>query len=298
MRRVQSSSRILRRLAHSGYPQRVAIYEVGARDGLQNEPTVLGPEERASFINMLSVTGVASVEAASFVNPKLVPQMAGGPDVMASIQRHEGVTYPVLVPNVRGYQDAIKAGSTHFAVMCSGTETFAAKNVNQSLQQQVEGAAAIASEATRAGFAVRGYISCALGCPFEGWVDPVKIAQLAQELDDAGCYEVVLSDTIGTGTAGDMHALLAATLPLVPESRIAVHCHDTYGQALANILIALQHGVQTIDSSVAGLGGCPFAGPGAAGNVATEDVLFMLHGLGVDTGVDFDRVVIAGMQQT
>lgn len=281
-------------LRPSYYPPRVAIYEVGARDGLQNEPTVLDAAERTAFIDMLSQTGAASVEAASFVNPKLVPQMAGAAEVMQTIQRHEHVAYPVLVPNRRGFDDALKAGSSSVAVMCSATETFSTRNVNQTMQQQLDSAVAIAADAVDRGVPVRGYISCALGCPFEGPVAAEAVAPLAKALYDAGCDEVVLADTIGTGTPGDMAALLQAVLPHVPVERLAVHCHDTYGQALANILIALQHGVASIDSSVAGLGGCPFAGPGAAGNVATEDVLYMLHGLGIETGVDFDRVVLAG----
>jgi len=234
------------------------------------------------------------VEAASFVHPKLVPQMAGAAEVMHGIQRLEHVAYPVLVPNRRGFDDALKAGSSSVAVMCSATDTFSTRNVNQTMQQQLEGAVTLVADAVALGVPARGYISCALGCPFEGAVGADAVVPLAKALADAGCDEVVLADTIGTGTPGSMATLLHAVLPQVSVERLAVHCHDTYGQALANILVALQHGVASIDSSVAGLGGCPFAGPGAAGNVATEDVLYMLHGLGIDTGVDFDRVVLAG----
>jgi len=244
---------------------------------------------------MLSHTGVSSVEAASFVSPKLVPQMAGGTEVMSSIcDEAPGVDFPVLVPNLRGFDDAVKAGAHTVAVMTAASETFSEKNVNSTLQQQIERANAIIAEASRQGLSSRGYISCSLGCPFEGPIAPTAVASIARALYEAGCEEIVLSDTIGTGTPGDMSALLAETLPHVPVENLAVHCHDTYGQALANILCALQHGVATIDSSVAGLGGCPFAGPGASGNVATEDVVYMLHGLGIETGVDFDRVCQAG----
>jgi len=294
---LRCATRLARRSVHarpSYYPAKVAIYEVGARDGLQNEPTVLDAAERTAFINMLSMTGVASVEAASFVHPKLVPQMAGAAEIMQTIRRHKHVAYPVLVPNRRGYDDALKAGSSAVAVMCSASNTFAQRNVKQTMQQQVEGAVELAADAVGRGVPIRGYISCALGCPFEGAVPVEVVVALAKALADAGCDEVVLADTIGTGTPGGMAALLASVQPQVPVERLAVHCHDTYGQALANILVALQHGVASIDSSVAGLGGCPFAGPGAAGNVATEDVLYMLHGLGIETGVDFDRVVLAG----
>jgi len=244
---------------------------------------------------MLSHTGVSSVEAASFVNPKLVPQMAGGAEVMHSIcDEAPGVDFPVLVPNLRGFGDAVKAGARTMAVMTAASETFSQKNVNSSLQQQVERASAIVEEASRRGLSSRAYISCALGCPFEGHIEPAAVASIAHALHENGCDEIVLSDTIGAGTPGDMAALLAEVLPHVPVEHLAVHCHDTYGQALVNILCALQHGIVTIDSSVAGLGGCPFAGPGASGNVATEDVVYMLHGLNIETGVDFDSVVRAG----
>jgi len=244
---------------------------------------------------MLSHTGVSSVEAASFVHPKLVPQMAGGAEVMMGIMGEASdVDFPVLVPNLRGFEDAVKAGAETVAVMTAASETFSSQNVNSTLQQQLDRAAAIVSEASKRGLRSRGYISCALGCPFEGPIRAEAVASIAQALHESGCKEIVLSDTIGAGTPGDMAALLAETLPLVPVEHLAVHCHDTYGQALANIMCALQHGISIVDSSVAGLGGCPFAGPGASGNVATEDVVYMLHGLGIETGVDFERVVDAG----
>jgi len=290
-------TRLMRRHARafSSLPRRVSVYEVGARDGLQNEPTILTPAARSAFVSMLSHTGVSSVEAASFVSPKLVPTMAGGAEVMTSIcDEAPGVDFPVLVPNLRGFEDAIKAGARTMAVMTAASETFSEKNVNSTVKQQIDRASAIITEASWRGLGSRAYISCALGCPFEGPIEPAAVASIAHALHESGCDEIVLSDTIGTGTPGSMAALLAEVLPQVPVEHLAVHCHDTYGQALANILCALQHGVATIDSSVAGLGGCPFAGPGASGNVATEDVVYMLHGLGIETGVDFQRVCQAG----
>jgi len=277
-------------------PRKVQIYEVGARDGLQNEPTVLSPRQRIAFIERLSQTGVAAVEAAAFVNPKRVPQMGGAAEVMSGVPLDTpGVAYPVLVPNLKGFEAACASGATRVAVMAAASETFSRNNVNSSIAQATERALEIAAEAAPRGVAVRGYLSCALGCPFEGAVPPELVASLALELYNGGCYEVAISDTIGTGTPGSMARVLQLTLAAgVPVERLAVHCHDTYGQALANILTALQHGVATIDSSAAGLGGCPFAGPGAAGNVATEDVIFMLDGLGIDTGVDFDAVAECG----
>lgn len=280
--------------------KRVRIYEVGARDGLQNEPTILPPETRIDLCRKLSRTGAAAVETAAFVNPKLVPQMSGAADIVqaladASQQQHMGKgCLPVLVPNLRGYHAATTAGAQSFAVMTAASETFSQNNIRMSVQQSTEMALSIVAEAKRHGQATRGYVSTALGCPFEGPVSPRAVADLSRQLYEGGCDEIVIADTIGTGTPGSMAAVLALTLAHVPAADIAVHCHDTYGQALANIYCALLHDVSTIDSSVAGLGGCPFAGPGAAGNVATEDVVYMLNGLGIETGVDYDAVVNIG----
>lgn len=245
---------------------------------------------------MLSRSGVASVEATSFVHPKWVPQMADHKEVIGGIAREGGVAYPVLVPNLRGFENAVGAGADSVAVIAIPSETFSQKNLKMSVEENKLSAAALVREAVARGVPCRAYISCALGCPFEGLFDGrlKAIAEIATALVDAGCYEIALSDTIGAGTAGDMDALLREVVPNVDAKHLAVHCHDTYGQALSNILNALEHGVTVVDSSVAGLGGCPFAGPGAAGNVATEDVVYMLHGLGVSTGVDFDAVVDAG----
>ena len=272
---------------------RVKIYEVGARDGLQNEPALLSPQKRIELCERLSRTGVSAVEIAAFVNPKLVPQMEGASEIVQSIHA-PGVDLPVLIPNLRGYHAAIAAGAQSVAVMTAASDTFSRNNIRMSVQQSTETALAIVAEAKSSGIATRGYISCCLGCPFEGEVPPSAVAEIAKTLYDGGCDEIVISDTIGTGSPGSMRAVLALTLPHVPVEAIAVHCHDTWGQALANIYCALLHGVSTVDSSVAGLGGCPFAGPGAAGNVATEDVVYMLEGLGIETGVNLDAVASIG----
>lgn len=280
--------------ASSLLPRRVAIYEVGARDGLQNESIRLTPAQRVAFVDQLSRTGVTSVEAAAFVNPKRVPQMDGAAAVVQGIQRAPGVAYPVLVPNLQGLSAAMEAGAESIAVMTAASETFSQSNVNSSIEQSMRRALEVTAAARERGIGVRAYISTCLGCPFEGPVSPELVAALASELHVSGCDEVVISDTIGIGTPGSMARVLTLTAARVPVERLAVHLHDTYGQALANILTALQHGVSTVDSSVAGLGGCPFAGPGAAGNVATEDVVYMLEGMGIETGVNFDAVVDAG----
>ena len=272
---------------------RVNIYEVGARDGLQNEPSLLSAQKRIELCERLSRTGVSAVETAAFVNPKLVPQMSDASEIVRSIQA-PGVELPVLIPNMRGYHAAIAAGAQSVAVMTAASDTFSRNNIRMSVQQSTETALAIVAKAKSSGIATRGYISCALGCPFEGEVHPSAVAEIAKALFDGGCDEIVISDTIGTGTPGSMRSVLALTLPHVPVEHIAVHCHDTWGQALANIYCALMHGVSTIDSSVAGLGGCPFAGPGAAGNVATEDVVYMLDGLGIETGVNLGAVADIG----
>jgi hydroxymethylglutaryl-CoA lyase len=277
-------------------PRSVRIYEVGARDGLQNEPTILPTKTRIELCNKLAQTGAAAIETTAFVNPKLVPQMSDASEIVRAVQSPPGtgLTLPVLIPNMRGYHNAVEAGVKSVAVMTAASETFSQNNIRMSVAQSCETAVAILKEAKANGVATRGYISCCLGCPFEGDVDYSVVASIAKRLYDAGCDEIVISDTIGTGTPGSMATVLDLTLRHVPVSAIAVHCHDTYGQALANIYCALLHGVSTIDSSVAGLGGCPFAGPGAAGNVATEDVVYMLDGLGIQSGVDFDQVVDIG----
>lgn len=281
----------------STLPARVNVYEVGARDGLQNEKTLVDTATKVRFINMLSATGVSAVEPTAFVHPKWVPQMADHNEIMdsADMRWADGVDYPILVPNMRGFHNAVAKGARTVAVIAIPSETFATKNVNCSAAESVARAEEIACAAAEQGVACRAYVSCALGCPFEGPMSAEAVAEAAARLHRVGCYEISLGDTIGVGTPGDMAALLAAVRRhSVPTAALAVHCHDTYGQALANIHCALQHGVTTVDTSVGGLGGCPFAGPGAAGNVATEDVVYMLNGLGVQSGVDFAQVVRAG----
>lgn len=290
-------SRFLRSTARqlSSLPKRVRVYEVGARDGLQNEATLVDTATKVRFINMLSATGVSAVEPTAFVHPKWVPQMADHNEVMDSFDRADGVDYPILVPNMKGFHNAVAKGARTVAVIAIPSETFATKNVNCSAAESVTRAEEIARVAIEQGVACRAYVSCALGCPFEGPIPAEAVAEAAARLHRAGCYEISLGDTIGVGTPADMAALLAAVKAQgVPTDALAVHCHDTYGQALANIHCALQHGVATVDTSVGGLGGCPFAGPGASGNVATEDVVYMLNGLGIESGVDFAQVVRAG----
>ena len=281
--------------ASSLLPRRVALYEVGARDGLQNEATSLTTSQKLAFIDRLSRTGVSAVEAAAFVSPERVPQMAGASEIMRSLRPAPGVKYSALIPNLKGFEAAVDTGTLdRVCVLTAASETFSERNVNASIAGSTERALDVAAAAKARGIAVRGYISCCLGCPFEGEVDPTLVAELAKALYEGGCDEVMISDTIGTGTPGSMSKVLAATLQHLPLDSVGVHLHDTYGQALSNILTALQHGVYHVDSSAAGLGGCPFAGPGAAGNVATEDVVYMLNGMGIETGVDFDQVVEAG----
>ncbi|XP_018602444.1 hydroxymethylglutaryl-CoA lyase, mitochondrial isoform X2 [Scleropages formosus] len=242
---------------------------------------------------MLSETGLPVIEATSFVSPKWIPQMADQAEVTQGIRKRPGVVYPVLAPNLKGFQAAVKAGADEVAIFSTVSELFAMKNANCSVEESLQRAEEVTRAAKAAGVRVRGYVSCVLGCPYEGHVSPDKVAQMAKHIYAMGCYEISLGDTIGVGTPGSMRAMLDAVSKEVPVDRLAVHCHDTYGQALANILVALQMGVSVVDSSVAGLGGCPYA-PGASGNVATEDLVYMLHGLGIHTGVDLQKVMDAG----
>ncbi|MFK7976750.1 MAG: hydroxymethylglutaryl-CoA lyase [Halioglobus sp.] len=275
--------------------QRVQLVEVGPRDGLQNESTSIPVQAKIDLIDDLANAGHTAIEAGSFVNPKWVPQMADSEAVFAGINRKAGTRYAALTPNLKGFERALAAGATEVAVFTVTTEAFSQKNTNCSIQESLERFAPVTEAANRNNIPVRGYVSCVLGCPYEGEVAPEKAAILTQQLFDMGCYEVSLGDTIGKGTAGSMSALLEAVLAKAPAQNLAVHCHDTYGQALSNILVALQHGIAVVDSSVAGLGGCPYA-PGASGNVATEDVVYMLDGLGIDTGVNLDKLIAAGQK--
>ncbi|PYD02912.1 hydroxymethylglutaryl-CoA lyase [Pseudomonas syringae pv. maculicola] len=275
--------------------QQVNIVEVGPRDGLQNEPQPISIEDKVRLVDELTAAGLMHIEVGSFVSPKWVPQMAGSAQVFEQIQRREGVIYSALAPNLRGFEDALAAGVREVAVFAAATEGFSQRNLNCSISESLERFAPIMAAARLHGVRVRGYVSCVLGCPYEGTVAPEQVAAVANELYAMGCYEISLGDTIGTGTPGATRALINAVAAQVPRDKLAGHFHDTYGQALVNIYASLEEGVQVFDSSVAGLGGCPYA-KGASGNVATEDVLYMLQGLGIDTGVDLDQVIKAGQR--
>ena len=274
-------------------PRKVKIVEVGARDGLQNEAVSIPAKVKIELIDRLGATGLTAIEAGAFVSPKWVPQMADSAEVLAGIERRAGVSYPVLVPNMKGFEAAAAAGVEEIAVFGAASETFTRKNINCSIAESLERFAPVCEAAKAAGMKVRGYVSCVLGCPYEGAIAPDAVAEVAAKLDGLGCYEISLGDTIGVGTPAKAQAMLAAVTDVLPVERLAVHFHDTYGQALVNILACMELGVAVVDSSVAGLGGCPYA-KGASGNVASEDVLYMLDGLGIETGVDLDRLAAAG----
>ena len=274
------------------YPKRVKIYEVGPRDGLQNEKQAVPTAVKVELIDRLTAAGLTYIEATSFVSPKWVPQLGDAAEVMAKIKRKKGVSYPVLVPNEKGMEGALAAKAQEIAVFTAASESFAKNNINCTIGESFDRFAPVIKTAKQNGIKVRGYVSCVAGCPYEGEVEPEKVAGVAAKLYDAGCYEISLGDTIGAGTPGQIRRMLKAVLKKVPAEALALHCHDTYGQALANIYAGLEMGIATVDSSVAGLGGCPYA-QGASGNVATEDVLYMLNGLGVETGVDLEDIVDA-----
>ncbi len=274
-------------------PARVQIVEVGPRDGLQNEAQTIPVETKVQLIDDLVATGLSRIEAGSFVNPRWVPQMADSDAVFAGIGRRAGVTFSALTPNLRGFERALACGADEVAIFAAVTENFSQKNVNCSIAESLARFAEVTAAAREHGIPVRGYVSCVLGCPIDGEVAPQQVVDVAVELLDMGCREISLGDTIGTGTPGSMQALLDALLPRCDAGRLAVHCHDTYGQALGNILVALQNGIAVVDASVAGLGGCPYA-QGATGNVATEDVVYMLQGMEIDCGVDLPALVAAG----
>ncbi|EDV20402.1 uncharacterized protein TRIADDRAFT_61193 [Trichoplax adhaerens] len=271
-------------------PEYVKIVEVGPRDGLQNIKTFVPTDVKIELINRLSNTGLPVVEVTSFVSPKWVPQMADNADVLKGIDKNPNVSYPVLTPNLKGFSSAMEAGAKEVAIFGAVSETFTKKNVNATIKDSLESFNSLCDEAKKLNIKIRGYISCVLGCPYEGKIEPTAVANVAKQLIDMGCYEISLGDTIGVGTPGSMAAMLKEVTKVVPASKLAVHCHDTYGQALANILTAIQMGVSVVDASVAGLGGCPYA-KGASGNVATEDVVYMLNGLNIKTGVDLNSVI-------
>ena len=274
-------------------PSHVRLIEVGPRDGLQNEALPISVADKVQLVDALTDAGLGYIEVGSFVSPKWVPQMAGSAEVFAQIRRKPGVVYGALAPNMRGFEDAVAAGVKEVAVFAAASEAFSQRNINCSISESLARFVPIIEAARQHGISVRGYVSCVLGCPYEGQVSPQQVAQVAQELYAMGCYEVSLGDTIGTGTPTATRNLFEAVTACVPREKLAGHFHDTYGQALVNIYASLQEGIAVFDSSIAGLGGCPYA-KGASGNVATEDVLYMLNGMGIDTGVDMDRLLLAG----
>ena len=276
-------------------PAHVRIVEVSPRDGLQNEAGLVSVDDKLALIDALADAGARTIEAGSFVAPKWVPQMAGTDEMFARLQRRPGVIYQALVPNLQGCERALTAGVPEVAVFAAASESFSRKNTNASIAEVLARFAPVLAQARAANIPVRGYVSCVLGCPYEGAVAPQAVAGLARQLLDMGCYEISLGDTIGVGTPSAARALVQTVAKQVPARQLALHFHDTYGQALANIHACLDLGVTVIDSAVAGLGGCPYA-RGASGNVATEDVVYMLHGMGIETGLDLPKLAAAGRQ--
>ncbi|MGE6385272.1 hydroxymethylglutaryl-CoA lyase [Pseudomonas sp. NPDC078416] len=276
-------------------PQRVRLVEVGPRDGLQNESRPVSVSDKLQLVHDLADAGVSYIEAGSFVSPKWVPQMAGSAELFAGIQRKDGVTYAALAPNLRGFEDALAAGVKEVAVFAAASESFSQRNINCSISESLDRFLPIMEAARLHGISVRGYVSCVLGCPYEGEIAPKQVAAVANELYAMGCYEVSLGDTIGTGTPGATRTLFDVVAGQIPRGKLAGHFHDTYGQALANLYASLLEGIQVFDSSVAGLGGCPYA-KGATGNVASEDVVYLLNGLGIETGINLDKLIAAGQR--
>jgi isopropylmalate/homocitrate/citramalate synthase len=274
-------------------PKSVEVVEVGPRDGLQNEPQSLPAAVKVALIGKLAEAGCRIIEAGAFVSPKWVPQMADTAEVLAALPRRPGLRYPVLVPNMKGLERALESGVEEIAVFGAASEAFSQRNINCSIAESLERFRPVCTAALARGLRLRGYVSCVLGCPYEGDVPAARVAEVAAALAEMGCAEVSLGDTIGVGTPLKARAMLSAVAEQVPLERLAVHFHDTYGQALANILACLEMGVATVDAAVAGLGGCPYA-KGASGNVATEDVVYLLDGLGIATGIDLDRLAAAG----
>lgn len=278
----------------SGIPGTVRIVEVGPRDGLQNESKKIPTRVKIELIERLADAGLPAVEATSFVSPRWIPQLADAEEVLSGLQRRPGTRYPVLVPNLQGLERAVAAGAGELAVFTAASEAFNRKNINAGIDESLDRIGAICDRAGEKGLSVRGYVSCVLGCPYEGAVAPEVVVSVARRLVDAGCYEVSLGDTIGAGTPAAARDLAAAVAEAIGLDRVAVHFHDTRGQALANVFACVEIGVATVDASVAGLGGCPYA-RGATGNLATEDLVYMLHGMGVNTGVDLEALVDAGL---
>ncbi|NQY89653.1 MAG: hydroxymethylglutaryl-CoA lyase [Colwellia sp.] len=277
----------------SKLPQQVKVVEVGPRDGLQNEATPVSANDKIYLIEKLAEAGVSYIESGSFVSPKWVPQMATSTEVFEKLNRNNNVTYAALTPNMKGFEAALAVNADEVAIFGAASQSFSQKNINCSIEESLERFAPIMQAAKKANIKVRGYVSCVLGCPYEGDIDPEQVALVAEKLFAMGCYEISLGDTIGVGTPASVTKVIQAVSARVPTDKLAVHFHDTYGQALTNIYAALQLGVTVVDSAIAGLGGCPYA-KGASGNVATEDVVYMLNGLGITTGIDFQKLLQAG----
>lgn len=276
-------------------PKSIRLVEVGPRDGLQNEKQPISVADKVRLVDDLTAAGLSYVEVGSFVSPKWVPQMAGSAEVFAGIQRKPGVTYAALTPNLKGFEAALEAKVEEVAVFAAASEAFSQKNINCSIAESLQRFVPLMEAAKAANVRVRGYVSCVLGCPYDGDIAPEQVARVASELYAMGCYEVSLGDTIGTGTAGKTRSMLEVVGRDIPRDKLAGHFHDTYGQALPNIYASLLEGISVFDSSVAGLGGCPYA-KGATGNVASEDVLYLLQGLGIETGVDMNKLIAAGQR--
>lgn len=274
--------------------EQVKIVEVGARDGLQNEKVIIPTEAKVRFITALGDAGLRTIEAGAFVSPKWVPQMADTAQVYAEIPKDPGVEYPVLVPNMKGLERAAECGVKAISIFTAASETFNQKNINMTIDESFRTYAPVAAEAQNLGMKVRGYVSCACGCPYEGAVAPEKVLEVTARLFDLGCYEVSIGDTIGVGNPMQVQGILGLLLQVIPASRTAMHFHDTRGMAIANVVASLEMGISTFDASAGGLGGCPYA-PGASGNVATEDLVYLLDGLGIESGVDLRLLVEASL---
>ena len=272
---------------------KITLYEVGPRDGLQNEKGSIEIADKIRLVDLLSASGLTKIETGSFVSPKWVPQMANSAQVFAGIKRDSAINYGALTPNMQGQEAALAAKANEVAVFGAASESFSQKNINCSIEESIQRFIPVIEHALASGLSVRGYVSCVVGCPYEGEVKPGAVAAVAQRLIDLGCYEVSLGDTIGVGTPNKIAKMIDVVAQEVAVEQLAIHCHDTYGQALANVYAAIETGIKTVDSSVAGLGGCPYA-KGASGNVASEDALYMLNGLGLETGVDLKKLIHAG----
>jgi len=280
-------------MAKPTFPKSVTIFEVGPRDGLQNETSPISVEDKVELVNRLSRSGLTKIEAGSFVSPKWVPQMANSDRVFQNINRAKGVCYSALTPNMQGLHAALDAEVDEIAVFAAASEGFSQKNINCSIEESLARFEPVIKAAHAKKIRVRGYVSCVIACPYDGEISPSEVTKVSKQLLDLGCYQISLGDTIGVGTPNKINSMIESLKREVDVSKLAIHCHDTYGQAIANIVAALESGVNTIDSSVAGLGGCPYA-KGASGNVATEDVLYLLEGLGIDSRVNLDVIVETG----